>query len=98
MTDKREDGPEVIVIDKPFLTRPRLLTLGNDNSPDPLSLHRQIELLREALRPFAELGDLFRSINGNQAVFSMNFAPGRWRELTINDFRRARTALSQTED
>jgi len=31
-------------------------------------------------------------------VFSMNFGPGRWRELTINDFRRARTALSQTED
>jgi len=93
-----ETDAEVIVIDKPFLTRPRLLTFENDNSPDPIPLYRQVELLRDALRPFAELSELFRSTNGNQAVFSMNFGPGRWRELTINDFRRARTALSQTED
>jgi hypothetical protein len=100
MTEGTDEAPdaEIIVIDKPFLTRPRFLSFENDNSPDPIPLYRQVELLREALRPFAELGEMFRSKHGEKAVFSMNFGPGHWRELTINDFRRARAALLQTED
>jgi len=99
----RSDGAletEIIVIDKPFLSRPRLYAFENDNDPTvgrQLPLYRQVELLREALRPFAELGDLFRSPNTGTAVFSMNFGPGSRRELTIEDFRRARSILSDTE-
>lgn len=87
---------EIIVIDKPFLTRPRLHSCENENSCDPLPLSRQVELLREALRPFAELGETFRSQHGDRPVFSIRFSHDRWRELTVEDFRRARSALAQT--
>jgi hypothetical protein len=91
---------EIIVIDKPFLSRPRLYAFENDNDPTAgrqLPLYRQVELLREALRPFAELGELFRSPIVGTAVFSMNFGSGSRRELTIEDFRRARSILSETD-
>lgn len=103
MMPLRNDGAgdaEILVIDKPFLSRPRLYAFENDNDPTAglsLPLYRQVELLREALRPFAELGELFRSPHGEKAVFSMNFGPGRWRDLTIDDFRRARSALADTD-
>lgn len=93
---------EVIVIEKPFLTRPHLFELEDVSDQDDrlssLPVYQQIVLLREALRPFAELAELFRSPDGGKAVFAMHFAPGRWCELTIDDFRRAKTALAATED
>jgi len=90
--------PDILVIEKPFLTRPRLFAFeGERGNDDPLPIYRQVELLREALRPFAELAELLRSPHGQKAVFSMNFAPGRWRELTIDDFRRAKSVLSETD-
>lgn len=91
---------EILVIDKPFLTRPHFYASESAHDADsaqPLPIYQQIELLREALRPFAELGDLFRAPDGEKAVFSMNFASGQWRALTVNDFRRARSALADTK-
>lgn len=92
--------PEIIVIDKPFLTRPRLFQSENmlaGDGPPRLSLSEQLELLRDALRPFAELRELFHATRGDRPVFSMKFGPDGWRELTIDDFRRARSALEQTK-
>ena len=92
--------PEILIIDKPFLTRPHFYAIGCADDADstlPLPIYQQIELLREALRPFAELGDLFHAPDGEKAVFSMNFSSGQWRALTVNDFRRAISALADTK-
>lgn len=89
---------DVLVIEKPFLTRPHLFLRDEDTPANlPLPIYQQINLLREALRPFAEWAELIRSRDGEKPAFSMNLAADRRCELTVNDFRRARIALTLTE-
>ncbi|EQA97252.1 hypothetical protein L286_23285 [Sphingobium sp. HDIP04] len=57
------------------------------------ALEEEIKRLREALRPFAEEADQVDSCEAHPNGCPAHYSAGWCADLTIGDFRRARTAL-----
>ncbi|WP_257556501.1 hypothetical protein [Sphingobium sp. CFD-2] len=71
----------------------RYIKAGSEEAARADALEEEIKRLREALRPFAEEADQVDSCEAHPNGCPAHYSAGWCADLTIGDFRRARTAL-----